>query len=275
MQKLKLGQIDGARTKDSQSLVTLDELTHIAKTPLTKNNTYYLMANIDKYIILDVEKTASDELKQRALKLPFLYGERSMSGLGYHFIFPLPKNFAKYPHIPARTKMQSKKGDYEILLNHFITFTRDIIEPPENPEGSIEDIFEELALAHPPIIRNKINITKSRPEDIIAYDYIYPKLSIRPYKKTLADFYDDYSKFEYGATAYYHARMVKLTQTKLFKSKFPNFTENDAFHILSDFMDEQLPYRPKHSEERQGLPWIQYLVSDIMKRNKPPKETTS
>src|SRR5690606_30995836 len=64
-------------------------------------------------------------IAEQLLALPeTIYSETSMSGHGYHLVTPLPENFRDHKEAVGRKVLRHEKGWYEILLEHWATFTR-------------------------------------------------------------------------------------------------------------------------------------------------------
>ncbi|BAS11870.1 hypothetical protein AHiyo8_01730 [Arthrobacter sp. Hiyo8] len=150
-----VGPLRGAWAIDEQCLLTLDELS--TRLPAAANCAFYLRAATNGLIVIDIEKTCPPEIAQQLLALPgILYTEESMSGLGYHFVAPLPANFSAFPIGAGKRKLQEEHGWYEILIDHWCTFTRrpvaaDVLAHARStaviePEfASVADLYASLA----------------------------------------------------------------------------------------------------------------------------------
>src|SRR5699024_2889070 len=100
--------------------------------PNAANHALRLNALVDRVAVLDIEKTCPDELKEALCRLPALYRERSMSGQGVHLVLPLPDSFEDFRDAAAKRVVKGPHGWYEILLGHYVTFTRDVLPEPTN-----------------------------------------------------------------------------------------------------------------------------------------------
>ena len=114
-------KISGAAFKDNTTLTTLHNIhSHI---PNAANFAYYLDTRIDGFVILDIEPSCPEDIRNQLLTMDWIYGEKSMSGKGIHLVFPLPDSFYDYPDALKKTAFIHKDRIYEILLNHYVTFT--------------------------------------------------------------------------------------------------------------------------------------------------------
>ena len=138
--------VKGAIFSNEKSLVDLYELNTIL--PNAANYAFYLEADEDNFVVLDIEPSCPDNIKSEFLKMNPLYMETSMSGKGIHMIFEYPKHIMeKYPNAFNKSVFRGENHEYEILIDHhYVTFTgRQIpFTPNENP-ASFEDLFEKLA----------------------------------------------------------------------------------------------------------------------------------
>ena len=138
--------VKGAIFSNEKSLVDLYELNTIL--PNAANYAFYLEADEDNFVVLDIEPSCPDNIKSEFLKMNPLYIETSMSGKGIHMIFEYPKHIMeKYPNAFNKSVFRGENHEYEILIDHhYVTFTgRQIpFTPNENP-ASFEDLFEKLA----------------------------------------------------------------------------------------------------------------------------------
>ena len=111
-----IGTLHGAREHNSTCLMTLDELLDFL--PNAANHAYYLEAMEDEYVILDIEPDCPQQLKNMFLDMDYVYGETSMSGKGYHLVFPLPLEIDKYPKAKTKKVWQDKTRYFELHLEH-------------------------------------------------------------------------------------------------------------------------------------------------------------
>lgn len=263
--------IHGALSTTPSSLMTLADVNQTI--PNATNNTYYLKSTIDKIVVLDIEPKCPIELKKQLLELPYLYGEVSLSGKGYHLLFALPECIADYPDAKYKTVMREEHGYYEILMDHYITFSRNEITQDasflENKSKlSFDDIFKELASTQTTTTRKTINITNDiDPDSIPLFDDIMTTLLPLIYKKTIDDFHDDYSKFEYGVTGFYHHKLQILLKATKYATAH-NYTDEEKSIILYEIIKTKIVFREKHTTMREQLPWLLYLAQNVISKYK-------
>ena len=238
--------------------------------PNAINNAYYLDALIDKFVVLDVEPKCPDEIKRQFLAMPYLYGETSMSGNGLHLIFRLPEEIMnKYPNAQNKMTLQEENGYYEILLNHMVTFTRNVIAPSniDNPITTFEEVFEYLAQeAKPSVTAQNVIVTDITEDDIPHYDLLQKQLSNLHYSKSLTDFPQKGSKtgynnssYEFGMSGFYYRALNSLLKDNTYKDH--EYSDEEKAYIIYKRTTEELDYRPKHDELRSGMPWLLYIAT--------------
>lgn len=261
-------KISGAQFCDEKSLVSLETLKQTI--PNATNNTFYMDALTDGFVVLDVEPKCPDNIKKELLNLPYIYGELSMSRKGYHLIFDLPSSIDNYPIAKKKIAMKEEHGYYEILLNHYITFTREML-PASNSKKSFEELFNNLASQQKEKTRMNIDIDDEQPENIPAKDTIMTILYNQTYKKTPDDFNDDMSKYEYGYISFLYEKLQCILALSNIKSKH-DYTETEKAWLLYEAAKEMVPYREKHDESRNNLPWLMYLTQEVMAKNTTKKQ---
>lgn len=250
--------------------------------PTATNNAYMLDATEDGYVVLDVEGRCPEFMKKEFLKLPYLYGEISMSGYGLHLIFKLPKKIlAKYPNAMTKASLQSKNKDYEVLMaDHFVTFTRNTL-PPASGERSVKDfeqIFEALCrIQRKTVQAESMNVKDIDTSKIKDFDKIMNYLRKQEYGKTIEDFqyenktgYDN-SAYEHYASRFYYTRLKKLLSNPAYTGT--DYSDEDKAIIIYSIAKERIPYREKHDETRAGMPWLMFIVTRmIAKTDKQDEE---
>ena len=260
-----VGPLRGAWAIDEQCLLTLDELS--ARLPAAANCAFYLRAATNGLIVIDIEKTCPSGIAQQLLALPrILYAEESMSGLGYHLIAPLPANFSAFPVGAGKRKLQEEHGWYEILIDHWCTFTRrpvtaDVLAHPRSaaviePEfATVADLYASLAekakaSAEVAAVRTSVEIP-----EIPHARTIIAKARLRAQRrlKTLDDFHGDYSRWEFSVLGTLYREMLSpLIQF----SGQSGYSQNDRAWLLYQAAVEELPHRPKHNERRNNRPFL-------------------
>lgn len=255
-------QITGALFTDNKSLVSLPELCELI--PNARNNAYFMDSIVDKFVVLDIEPICPDAIKQKLLKTKYVYGEISMSGKGYHLIYPLPNCFSKYPIAQKKIVIKEEHGYYEILLQHYVTFTRNML-PDATGGEDFEKIFEELASIQKETIRKDIDVQELKPNNIPLEKDILITLNHLDYNKTPIDFHNDMSKYEYGFMGFLYYKLKK--QLALQDYKEHKYSDNEKAWLLYTVAKNKIPKRQKHNEYRNNLPWLLYLASEIIAKD--------
>ena len=207
-------------TRGYNPFVDLDTLNEVL--PNASNNAYYLDAITDKFVILDIEPKCPDIIKQSMIKLPYVYGEVSMSGKGYHLAFPLPELINNYPNAINKLALKHDLGYFEVLMNHMVTFTRNVL-PPAEPEYTIEDfehVFELLAeQAKETKTSNGTieSIENINTDNIPNFDTIINSLANQTYGRTAIDFGDDLSRYEFGMCGFYASILKRIMPNHEYK----------------------------------------------------------
>ncbi len=249
---------------DNQPLVTLEELQQIIPNPT--NTAFNLNQSLDNFVVLDIEPKCPPEIRDRLLTLPYKYCELSMSGYGFHLVFDKPKT--NYEAILlSKPALKEEHGYYEILLNHYVTFTGRECKPSENCVFADISEFEKLVedLASKAKIQHSITLdTDDLPnlEDIELGDDIVNLLSQAKYNKTVSNFEDDYSAYEFGVAGFYYKKLKMLLSTTKYKKH--EYSNLEKMVLLYNIIVEIIPYREKHETVRDGLPWIMYTCKRVV-----------
>lgn len=255
----------GASQYNPNDMTTLDGLLNLL--PNASNHAYQLNAKRDHWLVLDIEKSCPDKLKKRFLSLPYLYGEHSLSGKGIHLILTLPKNWQDFKEYQDMPKMQEKHKWFEILMNHWVTFTRNSLDKPIN-EGdgtlTVDTVFSYLAKETKPEKHIDIKTLVHKPK-IPHEKFIINLMRDHPYNKDLTDFYNDESRWEY-ANAMYIIRQFMLIRKQYLSLHKVAYTDDQIVYLTYDILKERLPYRPKHDDIRQNMPWLLFLSQSAYAR---------
>ena len=261
------GKIFGAKFMGPKSLVTLDRVTELF--PEAKDNTYFMSYPDDGFVILDIEKTCPAEIKKRLLSTNFLYGERSASGRGYHLVFKLPPRHTEFPVVSQKRALRHPDKHYEILLTHYCMFTRNMIPQCKKPTVDFDEIFYELAVQQKNIERDP-NVVISAKEPEIQYGkQAIAMLNDLRYTKTPANFGNDVSRYEFGFIAYYNMNLKKFLE-EMYIKKDIRYTDTEQAWILYLAIRNEIPYRPKHEEKRNKLPWLLYVAGEVIAKDDKP-----
>lgn len=256
--------IRGAWSLDEQCLMTLDELN--ANFGGAVNNAFHLSAQIDGVVVLDIEPTCPPRERDLLLALPALYREASMSGKGYHLVMPLPKNFDDFPVAAGKRKLQHQSKWYEILIDHWVTFTRQPIPEPNTPQTdqiSWEDVYADLAEEAIRTTKAEFDLDTEMPE-MPLLDIILRVVTEGPeYKRTVDDFSGDYSKWEYGQIGFLYNRLLLVLDTKMI-SEARDWSDSDQAWLLYEAARRVLPPRDKHLTMRVGMPFLLYCAIGLI-----------
>lgn len=276
-------RIHGANFYDEQSLTTLTEIDDFfAKAnQLVTNHAFFLDVMIDQFVVLDIEPDCPEDIKEKLLNTPYIYGEVSLSGKGYHLVFPTPKCFMDYPNAHAKPALKENKY-YEILLNHFCTFTGRMIQPPANPTVDFNDIYKSLAENAKMIAKQReVDITTltEKPDTKMA-DKVLELLKFagcqwnkRPsnFKKDKCPSENDPSRYEWAYIAYLKKKLSSILCVSMISEEGHEYTEQEQAYFLYTVIQELIPHREKHDTYRltsdgTKLPWLGYLIKDVMEK---------
>lgn len=265
---LDRGRIWGAHEISSECLVSLSEMTE--KLPQAANNAFYLRAQTDGFLVLDIEKTCPPDVAAKLLTIPALYAERSMSGKGYHLILPLPANFWDYPIATGKRVLQEQHGWYEILLDHWVTFTRNVIPARSLPEpdrgGSAwSDLYASLASAAVEAPTTEFDVSAERPE-IVRVDQILELMTRRGLEKTLDDFNGDSSRYEFSSLGTLYNRLAPILVAIKDAEPGADFDASAKSWLIYEAAARLIPHRDKHDEIRNGMPLLLNAAVSLVAR---------
>lgn len=266
---LDVGRVRGAWARDARCLVDLDELT--LRLPDASNVAYYLDSLTDGLMVLDIEPGCPQEIAHNLLALPgALYTETSMSGRGYHMVFAKPKNFHDHPAAQTKKVIREEHGWYEILLEHWVTFTRrPVLEAMMSRASEIDlaaakfGTFEELyaslaktAKVTPTVATQVGNLGTETPKiagmgSIIRNTITGAESRLR----SLDDFGGDRSRFEFSVLGTLYRQMT-IHMVVVGNQRNVTYSLNDRAWLLFLAAQEVLPRRAKHNERRNGRPFL-------------------
>lgn len=260
----------GAHFQDERSLTDLE---FIAKTfDFNCGYTYFLSQRNDKYIILDIEPICPDHIKEYLLKLPYIYGEISKSGKGYHLIFNRPKCFNEFTDIIMKPAFIHQKRSFEILLNHYVTFTGNMLPKQKNrlSQNEFEKFFSEFAKKQPKPSKITINFDDSI-ESIPNFDLIMNLMDNIEYDRSpneeyflKADRTTDWSKYEYNYASFLHWKLDNICNTAIVQKNPLN--EQQKAYIVYKTLTEKLNERNKHNSQRNNMPFLLYVSVTALER---------
>lgn len=269
------GRLRGAYEKTRNCLMTLDEL--IAFLPNAANHAFALNTHLDQVLLLDIEKNCPPEIAQDLLALPSLYSELSMSGRGYHLVMPVPSNFADFPVAANKVVLREKHGWYEVLIDHWITFTRQPIPAGRydgrTPSRTWEDVYAELAVKTTRDVvdqATKDAVSLTKPE-IPGETEAIAVMTKQPLTKTVEDFHGDHSRFEFSvlSTLLYRLSPALPYLTSVYGVEY---TTSQKAWLLYEAATRVLPHRPKHDELRRGMPLLLNAATDLLARREAQRK---
>lgn len=192
---------------------------------------------------------------------------------------PVPK--------PKDPNEKPREAHFEVLFNdHFVTFTKRMLtEKPcidysQDPvakaklTGFLDNIVQmdaqkkkEREIAKQYRIGMMKNIIDDEKEEVIqSFIAIKPfeKAKEQAESKTVSDFADDYSRYEMSVAnglAFSTIRAHNLAKdTRSFREMAKSLTEQDLAYAIYLLLQETVPYREKHDETRDGLPWLLFTA---------------
>ncbi|HEU5223101.1 MAG TPA: hypothetical protein VFU07_05395 [Candidatus Lumbricidophila sp.] len=274
MRELQQNQrLRGAYEKTSNCLMTLDELMQFL--PNAANHTFALNAHLDRILVLDIEKTCPPEVARELIALPSLYSELSMSGQGYHLVMPMPASFDEFPIAANKVVLKEEHGWYEILIDHWITFTRVPI-PAERLNDRMassrtwDEVYRSLAntatQAHIDA-GTRQSVSLEKPDIPGEYEAIRV-MTAKPLPKTLSDFHGDHSRFEFSALSTLHQRLSPALPF-LSAEYDTEYSVSMIAWLIYEAALAVLPHRAKHDEYRNQMPLLLNAATDLLARRAP------
>lgn len=277
---IQTGQFIGARNEEGYNpLVKLTELNEKQEL-LYVNRTFKMSGFHEKYFMLDVEPNASDEAKQRALQMPSEYTEVSTNG-GIHVFIQVPDHLIteENEYLFTLTQFKDDSNKWEVFFNnHYVTFTKKALTPRQPDYSNNSDDYKKLK----GLLDYMVNEDRERKEQrerskamsINLTNQDINKNLIQRFENTLdinwqkntqqhkdqADFNNDTSKYEASvATAFAFTIKNHLKRVKQLNIiTYDKLNDIDFIYIIAKYTKEVVPYRPKHDEYRDSLPWLMY-----------------
>ena len=260
--------LSGGNIADTESTTTLTKIDDFFKAygASVRNHCFYVNTVTDGFCVLDIEPECPKELMEKFTHFAYLYGEISMSGKGRHLIFPVPQELLlKYPAAAKKVAMKGENNWYEILMQHWCTFTANPLPPSDNadPFGFMK-LFEELAAKQVDAEIKLLDIDSLNEVDLPKADRMLELLdeASKYWKKQPSDYDNDLSRYEYHYMLYLYGKMEHLMHTGVFDGI--KYSDSDKAWFLYTTARNVLPYRAKHSETRDGLPWLLYQARAAM-----------
>lgn len=267
--KANMSYLELASFSDNRCLVNLEKLLKHIKNPA--NLAYYVQdALTDGYVILDIEPSCPPELRDKFLKTNYIYGEISMSGKGYHLVYKTPDCFKNYPDAQKKSKMQAADKSYEFMLGqHYLTFTGKTIGTATGTD-TIDNIFEELCKQQIHVDVRAVDITKNKPE-IPNEDLILSGLRYVQLKKTLADFNNDDSRYEFGVCSRIYNQLKKIITNNTYNPDESTYDDNQKAWLVYQAVTDKIEHRAKHDTLRNldnnAVPWLLWMSSQVIAKD--------
>ena len=281
------GEVKGCHTDMPGDMLPLDEMIDrfhatFPNAGLLSNFAYNLDVMEDDLVVLDIEPTCPPAQLRRFMQLPYLYGERSLSGKGIHLVFPKPSNFDLFPKAMKKVALKGPGKHYEILLNHWVTFTGNVLPQPvgKNTDNQkpFEALYAELAMKQTESDENELNVEASQLTQNIAdipdSDYILELLlkDANVYNRQPSDFDNDMSRYEHGFVGWKYYKLRIIMELSRIKRNGHLYTVEERILLIYEATRQQLPYREKHEQINQHMPWLLYQATTIVARDTPKND---
>jgi hypothetical protein len=268
----------GASTKKPEDMMTLPELAaNFTDAP----NCAMWMKSLDcGYALIDIEKTCPEDVRDTLVHgLAWKYAETSLSGRGIHLIVPRPDELLdKYPNA-RKAAVRRKDGAFEVLLNHWVTFTRNVLDADPAPEDTPEAlaILENLFSSCNPTITRTWKMPRT--QDILASLGDYAAESIVADLRGVVRFAarngsesSDRSRSDWSMACsavrfvdrHYNANDIRLAILPTVDDFYPAAVGAVAAALLREVIetDDTIPWRDKYDEPRGDLPYLEYTVGN-------------
>ena len=263
----------GASCYQEEDTTTLKNLVDLA--PNVPNHALYLQNRAADVAILDVEKTATQQTRDTLMALPWLYAETSMSGHGLHIVIPYPSELLeRYPNAQRRT-LKAPDKTWELHFEHWVTFTRDMIEPgPTWGTVSFDEALEPLFAAQRPIEHYVASVAIFDDPDTQVKDYRVLKARAKDvcknYQKTPEDFANDMSSYEFGMASTVAFRLLVEMQQRgetlaqITADKRPEQVTFIIEQAMKEYFSQEGLSRDKHDSPRGEMTWLQGTISKAL-----------
>ena len=287
---LKKGFEWGASDRRSHSsYTTYKEALEIGKARNLPVTLFVESASQAIYMI-DIEKTCPQKIRQAilmALHDSIIYLERSLSGKGYHLMVSLTNG--------TELRTAKYKKWFEILTNHHCTFTEDVVDfnqayydefdtnefitDDEKDAEFLEKLSRPItALDFYDLVGTTRNIKTYESSSMEAYRQavstfdgrhadLFGSLCDMDYLKTVdEDFHGDYSSYEFGYCSKLHYLLRRLASDMIdadCNHYSIELTKEQSIMLVYMALKQCIPARQKHSEIRNGLPWLLYTSQQV------------
>lgn len=199
-----------------------------------------------------------------------------MSGKGYHLVTPLPANFGQFTNAKGKRVLREAHGWYEILIEHWVTFTRRPIDPEVLAEvsavdlaqaefDSFEDVYESLAKVAKPTRSVALGETADEQPKIPAMGRVI-RQALANAESRLKDpdaFDNDMSRYEFSVLGVLH-RQILFEAATVEDERRIKYSPSDKAWLLYLAAKEVLPPRDKHREQRSGRPFLLHRAAEMV-----------
>ena len=294
---LQDNEVKNIRFDGEHQMVTLAELDANPDLQAV-NRAYRLRARENRVIAIDVEPIAPDDMKQQVLHFPAHFTEFSRNGGVHLFIKvpeDLITDENRYMFddlsvfkepVPKDTDGKDlRKAHFEVIFNdHFITFTKKMVVQKPCVDYTQDAAAKEQLRAFLAQITEMDKTRREQREKMKAYriqvfedsisdekeELIEKFMELEPFavareqaeEKTAADFAGDLSRYEIAVASGIASHTIRIHNlskgTISFKDIANKLNEQDLVYIVYLMLQDVVPHREKHDEERDGLPWLLY-----------------
>ena len=286
--------IKPASTLEGDPFVTLDDLDAVKELDAV-NRAYHLHARDNHIMMIDVEPSAPQEFIDFACDFPAHYTEWSKNG-GVHLLIAVPDAlitdenrylFTDLTVLKEDVKDKDREAGYEVIFNnHFITFTKymftekrvaDFIHN-EQDKQKLARFLNQLVVMDKERKALREQLRKDR-EKLSAidtsserYQRIETFVNLEGFKKykteletlSAADYQHDVSRYEASIASKIGFKVLQLKKYALDSVSFRNIvlqlTEDDLMYATYVILKDIIPYRDKHNEDRENMPWLLYTA---------------
>lgn len=270
--------IVGAKTWDEMCLMDLKSAWRIWSYEFPDRNAPVPMAFFLDWmetglVCLDIEPECDPNLRNRLLRLPFLYGDFSLSGKGFHLMFNVPKElFDRYPDAQKKVRMQSQDGTYEILLQHYMTFTGNMLYAMAPPEDMslFYTLFEDLCKRQKPAVKEIDIDCDLMPLEAIPYQqFLMPRIRRGIHMTKTPEDFESLSNYEFSWISNIMNTVYTILRQKPAYIHGHKYTEQEIIMLIYYTAKDLIPYREKHDTFRDGMPWVMHMAYKCVCKNPP------
>ena len=243
--------------------------------PDLRNVALYLQAEKFGYAVVDIEPACPKRTRDRLMSLPWHYAERSMSGKGIHLIIDCPKDLLeRYPNA-RKAKVQDSNKTYEILLDHWVTFTREAIDPstvPQRGTKTAEKVLKKLFSSQKKPISTEVDFDIDDPEtEIEHYAAIMDNITFdggplygNTYANILESKGNDQSRADFTCAllcAKALDRHMRTAYNTPMRELPPQHMGYITMQLMRQVLEKEGVWRDKYDSPRPGGTWLQTTVA--------------